>query len=202
MAHQKSGSIASKQAGLSDPAYEAIQDGNIKAEQASNPRGVMEGWPLDIAAASAMLILPMLVVTAVLLALIFMHRMPSEGSTYSYSNLTNLPLGSALYVDYSPTTLVYIASLSSTLSTILISAAMILFSYSLARNMARNSDSNEGTQLPSPFQLQLLIRVVDGRLGALLSYFLYIFNGKHRKVPTVPILWQAVSMMLGLVLLA
>jgi len=144
----------------------------------------------------------MLLLTALLLALVCGHQMPDHSSTYSYNNETELPLGSAYFVNYSPTTLVYIASLSSTLATVLVSAAMILYSYSLARSMALESDANNASKLPSPFQLQLLIRMVDGRLAALGSYLLYVFSRKQRKVTVVPVLWQAVAMMLALVLLA
>ena len=162
----------------------------------------MAGWALEIGLASAILILPMLILTAVLLALVFGNQMPNLNSTYSYNNDTELSLGSAFYVNYSTTTLVYIASLSSTLAPVLISAAMILFSYSLARNIAQQSDSENVSKLPSPFQLQLLIRIVDGRLTALWSYLLYVFGRKQRKVAVVSVLWQAVLMMLASVLLA
>lgn len=201
MAHQKAGSQAS---GLSDTgsAYEMVGYQSLKAENRKVSKGIMGGWALEIGLASALLILPMLVLTAVLLALIYGHQMPNHNSTYSYNNETQLPLGTAYYVNYSATTLVYIASLSSTLATLLISAAMMLFSYSLARGMAQRSDANDAAGLPSPFQLQLLIRMVDGRLTALWSYLLYVLSGKRRKVAVVPVLWQAVSMMLALVMLA
>ena len=144
----------------------------------------------------------MLILSMVLLTLVYGHQMPNLNSTYSYNNQTDLPLGTAYYVNYSATTIVYIASLSSTLAMVLISAAMILFSFSLARSMVQTSDADDSSRLPSPFQLQLLIRMVDGRLMALWSYLLYVFGGKQRKVTIVPVLWQAVAMMLVLVLLA
>ena len=165
-------------------------------------KGIMGGWALEIALASAVMILPMLALTAVLLALVFGHQMPNHDSTYTYDNKTELPLGSAFYVDYSATTLVYIASLSSTLSTVLISAAMILFSYTVARTMALESDANRAAHLPSPFQLQLLIRVIDGKITSLYWFLLYLLGRKHAKVKIVPMLWHAVGMLLALVLIA
>ena len=184
------------------PLFEKIGHESLQTQTATVSKGVMGGWALDIGLASAMLILPMLILVAVLLTLVLGHQMPNYSSTYSYNNGTELPLGSAYFVNYSATTLVYIASLSSTLATLLISMAMILFSYSLARRMALNSDANVVSELPSPFQLQLLIRIVDGRTMALYSYLMYILSKSQRKVAVVPMLWQAVTMMVALVLLA
>lgn len=200
MGHQMHGGAAS---GLLDngSAYEMVDYEHLKTQKPTTSKGIMGGWALEIGLASAMLILPMFIVTAVLLALVFGHQMPNHNSTYSYDNETELPLGSAYFVNYSATTLVYIASLSSTLATLIIPAAMILFSYSLARSMALGSDANNVSKLPSPFQLQLLIKMVDGRLTALSSYFQYVFGRKQRKVTVVPVLWQAVAVMLAMVLL-
>ena len=182
--------------------YEMVDHETLKSQKPKASNGKMSGTLLEIGLASAALTMPMFILTVVLLALVFGHQMPNHSSTYSYNNETELSLGSAYYVDYSATTLVYIASLSSTLSTILISAAMILFSYSLARSIAQNSDGNDASELPSPFQLQLLVRMVDGRLAALWSYLLYVFGRKHRKVTIIPVLRQAVAMLSAFLLLA
>ena len=201
MGRQKSSSVASGHFENAS-AYEMVGHESLKAEKPMRSNGVMGGWVLDIGLASATLILPMLILTAVLLVLVLGNQVPNNSSTYSYNNATGLPLGSAYFVNYSATTLVYIASLSSTLATLLVGAAMILFSYSLARTMALNSDANDVSKLPSPFQLQLLIRIVDGRLTALSSYLMYVLSRKQRKVTVVPVLWHAVAMMLALVLLS
>ena len=198
MLRQNSGTEASGQLDGS----EMVRHQRLHAESRKLSRGIMGGWALEIGLASAILILPMLILSIVLLILVYGYQMPNINSTYSYNNQTDLPLGTAYYVNYSATTIVYIASLSSTLAMVLISAAMILFSFSLARSIIQTSDADDSSRLPSPFQLQLLIRMVDGRLMALWSYLLYVFGGKQRKVTIVPVLWQAVAMMLVLVLLA
>lgn len=201
MSRQKSGSAAGMHSD-NGSAYEMVDQGPPKAQRPTIAENIMGGWVLEIGLASAALILPLCTLTVVLLALVFGYQMPNHSSTYSNDNGTELPLGSAYFVDYSPTTLVYIASLSSTLATVLISAAMVLFSYSLARTMASKSDAIKASELPSPFQLQLLIRMVDGRLAALGSYLLYWLGRKQRKITVVPVLWRAVAMLLALVLLA
>ena len=201
MNRQKAGSAAS---GHLDnrSAYEMVGYEKLKEQKRTTSKGIMGGWILEIGFASVVLILPMFTLTAVLLALVYGHNMPYHNSTYSYNNETELPLGSAYFVNYPATTLVYVASLSSTLAPLLISAAMILFSYSLARNITRESDANNAPMLPSPFQLQLLIKMVDARLTALGSYLLYRLGKKQRQVTVVPMLFKAVAMMLALVLLA
>jgi hypothetical protein len=95
-------------------------------------RGIMGGQTLEIMLASAMVIIPMLALSVVLIVLVHNHLVPDNSSTYSTGNSTGIPLGSAYYIDYSATRLVFISSLSSTLATLLISAAMCLFSYPVA----------------------------------------------------------------------
>lgn len=201
MGSQNSGKVASGRLD-NGSVYEMVDYERLNARKRTMSKGIMGGWQLDIGLASVMLILPMLVLTVLLLALVVGHQMPNHSSTYSYNSETELALGSAYFVKYSATTLVYIASLSSTLATLLISAAMVLFSYPLARSMILESDANNAPKLPTPFQLQLLIRLVDGRLTALWSYLLYTFGKKQRQVTVVPMLLEAVAMMLALVLLA
>ena len=201
MGRQKSGSAASGDLD-NRSAYEMVGYQKLKEQKWTTSRGIMGGWMLEIGFASVVLILPMFTLTVVLLALVYGHKMPYHNSTYSYSNETELPLGSAYFVNYPATTLVYVASLSSTLAPLLISPAMILFSYSLARSITQESDANNAPKLPSPFQLQLLIKMVDARLTALGSYLLYRFDKNQRRVPVVPMLFEAVTMILALVLLA
>ncbi len=201
MSHQKSENTASRSSN-NGSAYEMLDYDKLQEQIPPTSKGIMGGWALEITLVSAVMILPMLTLTAVLLALVFGHQMPNYESTYLYNNDTELSLGLAYYVDYSATTLVYIASLSSTLSTVLISAAMMLFSYTIARTMVLESDASNAAMLPSPFQLQLLVRMVDGRLTALYWFLMYLLGKRQGKVKIVPMLWHAVAMLVALVLLA
>lgn len=105
-------------------------------------------------------------------------------------------------MNYSSTTLVYLASLSSTFSTLLIPAAMLLFSFSLASDLAQNSDRCKALDLPSPFQLEMFIRMIDGCLMVLGSYLAYICGSKQRRTRVAPVLWKAFTMLMALVFLA
>ena len=174
-----------------------------RSEAKSQPLdGKMGGHKLEIGLASALLIVPMLTLAALLIGLIYRHRMPDHFSSYSLDNQTTLPLGSAYFVNYSSTTLVYIASLSSTLSTLLIPAAMLLYSFMLANDLAKDSDQAAVSNLPSPFQLDMLIKMVEGRLTVLWSYIRYAFGSKKRRISIVPSLQHASIALLALAVLA
>ena len=162
----------------------------------------MGGQYLQIFFASAALILPMLALAIALLALVFVHLMPDNNSTYSVGNTTNIPLGAAYYVNYSATRLTFVSSVSSTLSTVLIVLAMILFSYPLAQSLAKKSDNEDVSRLPSPFQVGLLIDVLDGKIITLWSGLRYIFGPRDKKVGVVPDLWKGWAMLMAFAVLA
>ena len=178
------------------------QDENVNGTTSpSQRRGIMRGGRTEIGVAAATMLIPMILFSAVLMGLVYSHQMPNQKSSYSIEKKTAIPLGSAYYVNYSATTLVYIASLSSTVSTLLLSAAMVLFSYSLASKIAHQSDNGDVSLLPSPYQLELLIRMIDGRIMALWSYVLYFTGSRQRRTKVMPVLMQASLLMMALLLL-
>ena len=187
-----------------DQAIEMTEHAQSKRSEAkSQPLdGKMGGQKLEIGFASALLIVPMLTLAALLIGLVYRHQMPDHSSSYSLDNQTALPLGSAYFVNYPSTTLVYIASLSSTLSTLLIPAAMLLYSFVLANDLAKDSDRAAVSNLPSPFQLDMLIKMVEGRLMVLWSYIHYAFGSKRRRINIVPSLQHASIALLALAALA
>ena len=162
----------------------------------------MRGHYLEILGASLILIIPMLVLTAVLLSLIYTHLMPDYNSRWGTTSQTLRPLGDAYYINYGATRLVFISSVSSTLAPFLISAAMLLFSFPLARSIAQNSDRDATAKLPCPYQLELLIEVVDARIKSLWPMVRYAFGSKQRRVAIIPDLWKSMIMLFSLVVLA
>ncbi|KAL8866507.1 MAG: hypothetical protein Q9174_006264, partial [Haloplaca sp. 1 TL-2023] len=126
----------------------------------------------------------------------------SPGSFYSNDERVNVPLGSAVYSKIPSTQLTFIASLSSTLSTAVLPAIMALFSYTIANNIAHNSDAENRDRLPSPYQLELLINVVNGSLRTFWSFLKYTFGPKRRRVRVIPDLWLACCMFFVITLIA
>ena len=200
--HDRGSSTSSRTAALQLQQSDQEEDKIDLNDEDPRWRGIMKGHYLDISFAASVLILPMLALVVVLMALVYTHIMPDNSSTYSTEHKINIPLGAAYYVNYSATRLVFIASASSTLSTILISSAMILFSFLLAASLVKKSDAESTPGLPTPFQLELLIRTIDGRLTVIWAWLRYAFSSKKRRVQIVPDLWKAVIMLLALVILA
>ena len=168
----------------------------------SSKHGIMQGHYLEIFFASLVLIIPMTVLTIIFMSLVYTHLMPNYNSTYSKADQANIPLGSAYYVNYSATRLVFISSISSTLAPFLISAAMILFSYPLAHSFTKNSDKDAMSKLPSPYQLELIIEAVDARLKSLWSMLLYVFGSKQKRITVISDLWKSIAMLASLGVLA
>ena len=127
--------------------------------------------------------------------------MSNYNSTYLYYRTTELLLGLVYFINYSVITLVYIILLLLTLTPLLISVTIILFSYLLAHSMALKSNINITSELLLPFQLQLLIRIVNNRLTALGSYLIYILGQKNQKITVIPVLWHIVIIIVALVIL-
>ncbi|KAI9716401.1 MAG: hypothetical protein M1828_000343 [Chrysothrix sp. TS-e1954] len=178
-------------------------DSDAGLEKGRKPwRGIMGGQYTEIFLAAAILIVPMLALALVLIGLVYSHMMPTENASYVEGNTTGLPLGQAYYVNYSATRLVFVSSVSSTLSTVLMGSAMLLFSYPVAAYLGRKSDSEATTRLPTPFQLSLIVELLEAKLLSFVGVLGYVAGSKKKKVPIVPDLARVISMLLGLSVLA
>ena len=128
-----------------------------------------------IFASLAVIVIPMTGLAALLLGLVLSNNVQTPDETPS-SSLT-LDLGSefdssAYYVDFNPTTLVTIASWSSTVAPLLAVCAMILVSFPLAQSLKTNSQTF-GSDLPTPFQLSLLLETLTGGITPLWNALSY-----------------------------
>ena len=113
-------------------------------------KGIMKGQNLDILLASTLLTLPMTILGIALISMVHMYQMPDQNSTYSTGNRTGIALGSAYYVNISSSRLANISSIASTVSMLLMSAAMVLYSYPLWRRLTGDCDRHRESTLPSP----------------------------------------------------
>ena len=133
----------------------------------------MNGQTLDILLTSALLTLPMLILGTVLMSMVHMHQMPDQNSNYSTGNRTGIALGSAYFVNISSSRLANVSSIVSTVSMLLMSAAMVLFSYPLSHRFTKDCDRHRESTLFSPYQLTIMIKLVGGQPLALWSYLKY-----------------------------
>jgi hypothetical protein len=162
----------------------------------------LQGGKKDILLSLAVIVIPVVILTAVLLGLITHNQVPQ-----TYSALPGVPdplamESSAFLVDFSATGLLTVASWTSTVSTLLPSFAMVLFSYPVARTILNASKEKNTDNLPTPYQLSMLLGVLSGSIGSLWSWFKYQGWNKRERVNGVAkgsIIWLVFVSVLGLV---
>ncbi|KAJ9606772.1 hypothetical protein H2200_008781 [Cladophialophora chaetospira] len=130
-----------------------------------------------------LIVVPMLGLAALLLALVLVNNVDKPGEGTSSGNLT-LDLtsqfqSSAYYVDFNPTTLVTIASWSSTVAPLLAVVAMVLVSFPLAQSFKKDSQLS-GSELPTPYQFSLLLESFSAGITPLWNSLSY-WRWPHRE---------------------
>lgn len=151
----------------------------------SIPHEQIQGRVQQIIIAFAVMVLPMLVLSGVLLGLVFYYRVPpnqyvsddlgrEQGREQDYSD--------AYLVRFSAPKLVLVASWSSTISPILIGFAITLASYPTAKNLLTASDARDTAQLPTPFQLSLIISTISsGSFSSIWNWSIYTFGWRNKR---------------------
>ncbi|EXJ58734.1 hypothetical protein A1O7_06164 [Cladophialophora yegresii CBS 114405] len=129
-----------------------------------------------IFASLALIVVPMLGLAGLLLGLVLANDVekPADRSSGTLTlNLRSEFDDDAYYVDFNPTTLVTIASWSSTVAPLLAVCAMILVSFPIAQSLKANSQM-AGSELPTPCQFALLLDCLSAGITPLwnaLSYW-------------------------------
>ena len=145
---------------------------------------------------------PMLLLV-VSLVIVVKQSIPHDGlGLYSSDGgATNMPLGDAFYSKIPSTQLTFLASFSATLATVLLPAAMALSSYVAAFSLSMDSDAEDSTKLPSPYQLDLLIRSLNGNIISFWFFTRYVLGSRRKRVTITPSLQKSMSLLGGLILL-
>jgi hypothetical protein len=162
----------------------------------------LQGGKKDILFSVAVIVVPNVILTAVLLGLIIHNQVPQ-----TYSELPGVPdplarETSAFLVDFSATRLLTVASWASTVAALLPSFVMVLVSYPVARNILNASKEKNTDDLPTPYQLSMLLSVLSGSIGSLWNWFKYRGWKKRELVNGVAkssITWLVFVSVLGLV---
>lgn len=158
-------------------------------------RGTMSGHYWHIFTAWTFATIPMLsLASAFVVALEASKPRSPPGSFYTDTQHNNRSLGLAFYSGIPSTQLTFIASFSSTLATALLPASMVLFSYTTALTMTRDSDKENHQHLPSPYQLELLISTLNGSLLTFWSFATYVLGRKGQRVTVISQLWRVTSL--------
>jgi hypothetical protein len=151
---------------------------------------------------SCIIIVPMLLFPALLLGIIFHYRI--NGARPLFENLKGSDEGldqNAYYVDMSATTIATIASWSSSVALSLVGFAMALWTYSISMSLLSQSNVRLYTQLPTPFQFALLLKLVDGGIAPLWDAFRYAWGWRKKRSKLSPVvLTTAAILFIGLAL--
>lgn len=142
----------------------------------------IQGRITQILIAFLVMTIPMLLFSSVLLGLIFHYRVTqnefvSNNLAFTSDSVDN----DAYFVNISATTLITVASWSSTVAPILIGFSMTLASYPVAKGLLEDSQRELG-QLPTPFQLSLIIQIIaNSGIGSLWSWLVYTVGPRSRR---------------------
>lgn len=151
---------------------------------------------------TALLTIPMLVLSGLLLGLVFSNRVTSS----SPQQANGLPIvggqpeGGAYFVMISATRLTTVASWSSTLTPLLPGFVMMLVFFPIASRINSRSEAADISRLPTPYQLNLLLGMSGGGPGALWEWAKYMFWRRREKSILVVRLSAAlltISLLLG-----
>jgi hypothetical protein len=149
----------------------------------------------------ALLVLPMVIFSAILLGLVFQYQWHRHHAPLSGLNLSPEFSNSIFYVDYSATRLLLVASLSSSTVFAFTGSFMTLLSLLLAADMIRNSREPFIDLLPSPYQLALVIDLLDGKKGALWSWAMGLWGKKENRTRGLWALESAAALLIFAIVL-
>jgi hypothetical protein len=130
---------------------------------------------LDILTASMMVSAPFIILSAVLLGVVTGFRVVGRVEFAG-------PTPSAFYlVSLNAATIALIASYSSTFTSIAVGFAMTLLFYIVLKDFVKYSEQKQLDNLPTPYQVGLLIILRGGGFASLWQWFKYTFQWKMRQ---------------------
>lgn len=145
---------------------------------------------------TALVVLPLFAFTAILLGLVYWNLWGQR----SDANALSLDSGfesNVLYVNYSATSLILVASWSSSVSIPLVGSLLTLTSFVVAAELLWTSEKSLQSLLPTAAQLGLLTELLDGRKLALWTWFAGLWRSGDQKVPSRWIIDLAVGVQLA-----
>jgi hypothetical protein len=165
----------------------------------SKQRSTSSGAFWEIVFAFSVISIPLSILSAALLAIIFVFRIQTSASLVPNSPQDEND-ANVYYVNLSATTIVLIASYSSTVAPLVVSYVMTLVSYSISSSIVRHSKRGHINDLPTPYQIGLLLALRSGGLGSLWTWFKYNFKLKMRHKTTGIVKLSVVAAMMTVLL--
>lgn len=149
----------------------------------------------------AILVLPMVTFSAILLGLVIHYQCHRRNAPISGLELSADFRSSIFYVDYSATRLILVASWSSSTAFTLMGSFMTLLSFPLAADMIRNSKDPHLDMLPTPDQLALLVDLLDGKKSTLWRWVTGFWKRKESKRRSVWVLECSAALLIFTIIL-
>lgn len=162
-----------------DPVYADgevhIQYGDKGSSTSGRPEKRISGAHREIWLACAVISLPMMILSALLLGLIFYNRVNTNSSTSPDFHLPQVADDDqdAYLVKFSSTRLITIASWTSSVAPLLPGFVMTLLSFPTARHISKSSQLDRAASLPTPYQLNLYLGLLTGGFGSLWQWAKY-----------------------------
>ena len=148
----------------------------------------------DIILQTTFVVLPMTVFPVVLVAVIYTHQLTQGAVRKGEGGALVAHNGNNVYTNYNSTTLVFIASWSSTVALALVGSIMTLYSYCVARSLLRHH-GGASPALPTAYHLYLMVGILAGTMKTLLDWLLYVVRGRKGRAAAAPILGRAAGLM-------
>lgn len=144
--------------------------------------------------------IPMVLLSASLLYIVFNYRVETGVNMFDKNSTTsNFNDKRHLLVDFSATKLVFLASFLSTLAPLLAGCIMGLMGIIVYHDLQQSSQVSNFPQLPTPYQMSLLIGLIAASYEQLISAFGYLWSAK-RRAKASPVLLYALGVFIMTVL--
>ncbi|KPI35252.1 uncharacterized protein AB675_3758 [Cyphellophora attinorum] len=158
--------------------YSAVEPEPGQAQRTTRIHGRVK----EISIAFAVMTVPMLAFSAALVGLVFYFRVTQNAFVSEDLAFDPQRDASVFFVDISATTLITVASWSSTAAPILVGFAVTLVSYPIASRILSASVKQDQRQLPTPFEFSLLLKMLSsGSPSALWNWVEYSFSWRGRR---------------------
>ncbi len=148
-----------------------------------------------------MITVPIALLSATLLALVFGYRTRSEPSIFTDGRDSSQENRLYVLVNFSATRLVFAASFLSTVAPLLATFIMLLYSVIVSASMRQASSHQQFERLPTPYQLSMLVGLCLASVQQIRQYITYVSSRKrHTRIP--PVLKKAAGMFILCIFLA
>ncbi|KAJ4166050.1 hypothetical protein NW765_007276 [Fusarium oxysporum] len=152
--------------------------------EVTSPTTRIRGVARDISLACMISLIPLAAFSAFLLGLVFRYRVIPESPVSSTFAAAASIDRNAIYVDFPATTLIIVASWSSTMAPLILPFLLTLVSFPVSKTLIQVSQNGDRTNQPTPRQYALILRIMsNSSLSALWSCVAYVFTSKRKRAP-------------------